>query len=165
MMLVPFNREIYKVLVSEARANLIDPNLCIAIATVESSWEPFAVRYEPNWKYFYKIELFAKKNRITEQTEQVLQACSWGLMQVMGSVARELGFSQPLQQLCGPAYGVEYGCKKLLELKKLYHSELDVISAYNQGSPVKLPNGDYKNQHYVDKVRELLVDLRADRHD
>lgn len=163
--MIPFDKEIYKILIKEAQENFIDPMLCVAIATVESNWNPWAVRYEPQWNYLFKPEYFAKRLAITQSTESVLQSCSWGLMQVMGSVARELGFSEPLQQLCGPSYGVEIGCKKLFELKKKYKKEQDIIAAYNAGSPVLTMDGKYKNQNYVDKVVSILLDLRANRYD
>lgn len=163
--MIPFDKDIYKLLVREAIDNLIDPLLCVAIATVESNWDPWAVRFEPRWNYLYNPDVYAQKLRITEHTEKVLQSCSWGIMQVMGSVARELGFDGPLQQLCGPAYSAEYGCKKLFQYRKKYKTEADIIAAYNYGLAVKFLNGKYKNQEYVDKVSAVLLDLRADRHD
>ena len=48
------------------------------------------------------------------ETESRMRAFSWGLMQVMGQVAREHGFSgRSLAQLCEPATGLEIGCRVL----------------------------------------------------
>lgn len=145
---------ISKILVDAAKAAHIDPMLAIAIAEVESAGDPLAVRYEPGWKYHYNVENFAKMCRISEATEHVLQACSFGLMQVMGTVARELGHEESLLKLTDARLGAKYGCIKLAKLFKLLKSVDDVISAYNAGSPIKR-DGKYINQSYVDKVRAI----------
>lgn len=135
-------------------------DLAVAIAQTESSLCPHATRFEPGWKYFYKIEAFASYNHITPDTERVQQAHSWGLMQIMGSVARELKYSEPLVKLCDPYAGAEMGCKKLKQLSSKYEDETAVIAAYNAGTPRKLPGGKWENQDYVSKVTERLRKLR-----
>ena len=72
----------------------------------ESGADPHAIRYEPGWKYLYNTDKFAKKCRITEATESVLQSCSLGLMQDMGTVARELGHTENLVTLFYPQTGI-----------------------------------------------------------
>jgi len=140
----------------EAKAAGVSPFLALAITEVESAGDPAAVRFEPGWKYHYKVEDFAKACRITAETEKVLQSCSFGLMQVMGTVARELGFSGNLVQLSDPYIGAKYGCLKLAKLFSLLKSTDDVIAAYNAGSPNRTPDGKYVNQQYVDKVKSIL---------
>lgn len=140
-----------KILVDAAKFAGIDPMLAIAIAEVESAGDPLAVRFEPGWKYHYNVDNFAKLCRISQDTEQMLQACSFGLMQVMGTVARELGFEGSLIKLTDPRIGAKYGCLKLSKLFKVLNSVDDVIAAYNAGSPIK-KDGKYINQQYVDKV-------------
>ncbi len=140
------NAELYK----------LNPNLVAAVIMVESSGDEWAVRMEPLWHYFYETKKFAQLNRITEGTEKVLQACSWGLMQVMGSVAREHHFSGPLQRLCEPEIGIRYGCKHLAKFMIKYKNERDAIASYNAGSPVHDMNGKYKNNDYVVKVLGFL---------
>jgi len=132
----------------------VDPNLIKAICLKESSWITWTVRYEPRWTYFYKHELFANSLGITPDTEKMLQSMSWGCMQIMGSVARELGYSGHLTQLCDPELGIYYGTKKLNELFKKYQTKEEVISAYNQGEPKRagLPGFPFINQSYVDSV-------------
>lgn len=152
--IMPLSPGITKILVDASKFAGIDPLLAIAIAEVESAGDPCAVRYEPGWKYHYNVENFAKMCRITEATEHMLQACSFGIMQVMGTVARELGFEESLLKLADPRLGAKYGCMKLAKLFKVLKSVDDVIAAYNAGSPIKR-DGKYINQGYVDKVRKL----------
>lgn len=144
-----------------ARAEQVDMNLAKAIVTVESTWDPKVSRLEPGWKYFYFEKEFAEKVGITVETEKTLQSMSIGLMQIMGGVARELGFTENLSELFKPEQNVIWGCKKLKQLLKKYPDEADVISSYNQGSPRKTQGGMYKNQVYVDKVSLKLRELRG----
>lgn len=143
-----------------AQCEGLDLNLVKAIITVESSWDPRVSRYEKHWKYLYFVREFAEKNNITVETEIALQSMSIGLMQIMGTVAREMGFEGNLSELFKPDVNVFYGCKKLKSLLKKYPSELDVISAYNQGSPKMTDGGHYRNEKYVSKVQLILRDLR-----
>lgn len=137
----------------------IDPDLACAIASVESSWNPWAVRFEPAWKYTLTPEIFGERLGITLLTEKSMQSHSWGLMQVMGSVARELGFRGPLQMLCDPRTGATFGCKKLRSFLDKYGSEKDAIASYNAGGPRRY-EGMYVNQGYVDKVMQTLTEMR-----
>lgn len=138
----------------------LDPAMVAAIIMAESAGDEWAVRIELHWQYFYETKKFAKINRITETTERAMQACSWGLMQVMGSVAREHHYSGPLQRLCEPELGIRYGCKHLQKFVEKYSNQNDAIAAYNAGSPIKSMDGLYKNNEYVVKVRELLDNIK-----
>lgn len=130
--------------------------LALAICEVESGGDSMAIRYEPEWKYQYDMGRFAKLCNTTVETERVLQSCSFGLMQVMGTVARELGHTGSLVQLLDPFVGAKYGCIKLAKLLAIHESIDDVIAAYNAGSPIKRSTGEYVNQGYVDKVKSIL---------
>jgi len=130
----------------------IDAKLVYAIAMAESALDPNTARFEPGWKYWYKIDDFSKSLRITRDTEKVFQATSWGLMQVMGTVARELGFNKHLTELTKPNYNVAIGVRKLQELFNKYDKLEDVISSYNQGYPRKNEDGEYRNKYYVNTV-------------
>lgn len=135
----------------------LDHNLVLAIISVESNFDRYAIRYEPTWSYFYKPESFSRLVGISEQTEAMLQASSIGLMQVMGTVARELEFKENLLKLTQVEIGLYYGCKKLKSLADKYPSLDDVISAYNAGSPrIDSHTQLYRNQHYVNKVKGAL---------
>lgn len=138
----------------------VDPKLAQSIAQVESQYNPWSMRYEPNWMYYYNPLLYSKNLGTTLATERALQQISYGLMQIMGSVARELGFDEELPKLCDPALGAQYGCMKLADIKKNYSDEQDIISAYNAGTPSKV-GGKYRNNDYVNKVTEALLKLRS----
>lgn len=147
---------------AQAKASGLDANLVLAICAIESSWNPLAARFEPAFKYFNEPNKWAASLGISVETETMFQACSWGLMQIMGSAARDLGYTGPMQQLCSMWLGTEFGCRKLEQLQKKYPDERDVIAAYNAGSPRRIPeSGNYVNQSYVDAVSRKLNELRS----
>jgi soluble lytic murein transglycosylase-like protein len=85
------------------------PEIICAICEQESAWNPFAMRYEPAFMSKYVAPLFVNDN--FDATEAYARAISWGLMQVMGQVAREFGFNgRFLAELCDPACGLQIGC-------------------------------------------------------
>src|ERR1051326_3342737 len=95
-----------------AAANSLDPSLVCAIAEQESSWNPWAMRYEPAFFAKYVAPLYTT-NKISA-SEAYARGFSWGLMQVMGQVARESGFDAPfLSALCDPEQALALGCKVL----------------------------------------------------
>lgn len=143
-----------------ARSFGLDSALVQAIIEVESAGNPWAVRFEPAWRYFSFPREWASRLGVTFETESTLQACSWGLMQIMGSVAREYHFDGPLPRLCEPELGLKYGCMHLSKFARLYPSESDVIAAYNGGSPRKTVGGMYLNQAYVDRVDSKVREIR-----
>ncbi len=70
------------------------------------------MRYEPAFFSKYVASLYTN-NKISA-TEAYARGFSWGLMQVMGQVAREAGFDAPfLSDLCDPEQGLAIGCKVL----------------------------------------------------
>lgn len=152
--------EIFDLASTIAQRHDLDPLLVGAIIRVESAGNPFSVRYEPHWIYFKDVPDFARRLMITEATESLMQMCSWGPMQVMGAVARELGFTDYLQKLCEPVLGITYGCKKLQAIKRRYSSTEDIVAAYNAGTPKKNERGVYFNQNYVDKVLGIYNSLK-----
>lgn len=136
----------------------VDWRLVVAIIEQESGFNVWAVRYEPEFKYILTADKFATMNRISTQTETQLQKMSIGLMQVMGAVYRELGFSENLAKCFDPSISIYYGCLKIKQLMGRYSSLSDVIASYNAGSPRRDSSGAYVNQHYVDSVlRYMLV--------
>jgi soluble lytic murein transglycosylase-like protein len=98
-----------------AEAHQLDAALVCAICEQESAWNPWAIRYEPAFfAHYVAPQLEAGK---ISNTEAQARAFSWGLMQVMGQVAREHNFGaalpsacDTLAQLCDPACGLEVGC-------------------------------------------------------
>src|ERR1700734_4345113 len=75
----------------------------------ESAWDPHAMRYEPGFRLRYVAPLRLPPS------EEIARLISWGLMQVMGQVAREHEFSGKfLSALCDPATGIDVGCRVLV---------------------------------------------------
>lgn len=140
-----------KIVIPIARKYSLNPILVLAIIKQESNGDRFAIRYERDFKFRDKTYLFARLANISPDTEDFLQSCSIGLMQVMGVVARELGHKKNLLELTDPEIGIEYGCKKLAQLSLKYQTLAQIIAAYNSGSP-RIKNGKFINQKYVDSV-------------
>ncbi|HXJ17936.1 MAG TPA: lytic transglycosylase domain-containing protein [Candidatus Polarisedimenticolia bacterium] len=86
----------------------LEPALVCAIVEQESSWDAHAMRYEPAFRARYVAPLRLPL------TEEIARSISWGLMQVMGQVAREHGFcGKYLSALCDSAVGLDIGCAVL----------------------------------------------------
>lgn len=149
-------------------------NLVAAIVQVESGGDPWAHRVEPGYRWLWDVEAgkpytldkptlipkdFPSPPLASRQTEFWGQKSSWGLMQVMGAVAREQGFrSSYLTLLCDPREGLGAGCRHLVTLHRRFgadHGWVGVVAAYNWGHPSYEEDGSFLNQGYVDKVREL----------
>jgi soluble lytic murein transglycosylase-like protein len=85
--------------------------LVCAIVEQESSWDRWALRYEPAF-YARYVEPQLGRGAIADEGEARGRAFSWGLMQIMGQVAREHGFAgASLAALCDPATGLAAGCR------------------------------------------------------
>lgn len=126
-----------------ARAHNLDEALVLAICEQESSWNCWGIRYEPAFFGKYVAPLYTA-NKISTGTEAYTRAMSWGLMQLMGQVARELGFEGSyLSQLCDPQIGLEWGCKHFAN--KLHSANGDTRKA------LQLWNGG-GNPDYADQV-------------
>lgn len=107
-----------------AAAHELDPALVCAVVEQESAWDTHAIRYEPGFRTRYVAPLGLPP------TEEVARSISWGLMQVMGQVAREHGFGGKfLSALCDPAVGLDIGC-----------AVLDAKLAIRSGSPSRGSN-------------------------
>lgn len=138
----------------------VEWELITAIIMKESSGKCDVTRYEDHYVWLFKVKEHAQLNRITEQTEEILQKTSWGLMQVMGAVLREMGFNKNLPKAIDPKINVSYGTKFLRKLIDKYENRDDVIAAYNAGSPRRDKNGKYVNQAYVDTVIAYMNELK-----
>lgn len=98
----------------------LEPALVCAVVEQESGWNPWLNRYEPafetNPKYAENIKagagilVHSVTYPVSLPTEIKNRCTSWGLMQTMGQVAREMGAKCPLANLCDPEYGLEWGC-------------------------------------------------------
>ncbi len=137
----------------------IDPDLVEALAATESSFNPKATRYEPNFYKTYILPML-HQNAITPD-EAIGRATSWGLIQIMGQVAREKRFMGNFEELLEPATGLHWGLKHLKHFIDKY-SELGLdyaIASYNAGSP-RIINGKFVNNVYVEKVHKYLKQIK-----
>lgn len=118
-----------------ARHNL-DSALVCAVVEQESAWNPYAIRYEPAFRERYVAPL------ALAATEEMARSTSWGLMQVMGQVAREHGFkAASLAQLCSTAAGLDVGCAVLsAKLSAAGGDTLQGLALWNGGSRPHYPS-------------------------
>lgn len=155
-----------------ATAFKLDPYLVAAQVLVESGGNPFAWNPEPRYHYLWDVRKNApfRSLRPSESANEDPptdfpslrgdpdqewwgQQASWGLMQVMGALARENGFDGPyLTQLTDPLVNLHVGCAhltKLLEWAKGDYAQ--AFAAYNGGKGGNL-TPPFRNQSYADKV-------------
>ena len=113
--------------------------LVCAVVEQESGWDPYALRYEAAFydRYVYPMAL----KRALSETEARGRAFSWGLMQTMGEVAREFGFSARfLSALCAPEASLEVGCKVLAHKLAVNQGNVErALLAWNGGGNPKYP--------------------------
>jgi soluble lytic murein transglycosylase-like protein len=117
----------------------LEPALVCAVIEQESAWNPWAVRYEPGFLSRYVAPLYTAGK--LSATEAYTRSMSWGLMQVMGQVARENGFSQPsLAELCDPNIGIEFGCRILaVRMARAKGDARAALLAWNGGANLNYP--------------------------
>jgi soluble lytic murein transglycosylase-like protein len=123
------------IILSAAKEFNIDPKLINAFISVESGWNPNAIRNEPQ-----------------------INDTSYGLMQVLLGTGRRVSGNSSLtpEQLAFPTTNILIGTRYIRELVNRYNGVLDdVIAAYNAGSAIKSSSDPtkYINQSYVNKVK------------
>ena len=149
-----------------ARKYAMPIDLLRAIVHTESAGNPWALRYEPGYRWLWDVresrpykgdpQRLPTPSFVSADTELIGQKTSWGLMQVMGAVAREHGFrGRYLSVLCDPEYGLEYGCRHLRHLHERFGAQgwEAVAAAFNAGSPRRREDGAWINQAYIDRIR------------
>ena len=142
---------------SIAKTYGLDPNLVMAIIHTESRNDPNAMRYERGYRYLVNFN----SPLVSGSTEKMQQSTSWGLMQIMGATARDMGCKEPwLNCLLDPETNIKYGCQHLARLIKK-HGVRGGVSSYNQGSPRKDVNGELINVAYVNKVMDKMKELEV----
>lgn len=154
--------------------------LVAAIVLQESAGNPWAWNPEPHYRYLVDVATGEPFRTLTpeERLSQVPpkdfpclagdrdaewwgQQASWGLMQLMGAVARELGMNPRLHlpKLCDSELNLDLGCKHLANLRRRFqrpHGWRGVVAAYNAGSPRSDDGGvTFINQHYVDGIERF----------
>lgn len=159
----------------------LPPPIVRALVIQESGGRVWAWNPEPRYRYLWDVnERRPFQRRLTEtellskfppkdfpapagvdaDAEWWGQQASWGLMQIMGAVARECGYAGAfLGGLYEPAVNLEIGCRHLKGLARRYLATAGwpgVVAAYNAGSPRVTANGKFENQKYVDSVSSIL---------
>lgn len=145
-------------LISQVAARFgLASELVAAFVQTESGGNAWASRFEPAFLDKYIGSKVATFGAVSLETERMSRATSYGLMQVMGQVARERGFTGSfLTQLCDPETGLSYGCMHLASMRDRYLNAWGwdgVIAAFNAGSPRKTGKV-FVNQGYVDKINK-----------
>jgi soluble lytic murein transglycosylase-like protein len=116
------------------------PIIILGICERESSWNPWAMRFEPAFKSKYIDPMHLP------EPEATLRATSFGLMQLLGESAREMGYKDNLQELVDPEINLMWGCR-WFEKKLVVASGVlaDALQDWNGGS----------NPNYATEVLEL----------
>lgn len=139
---------------SAAQACSLDPTLVEALVFIESGGNPWAWNPEPRYRYLWDVRTKAPFRPLTavelgselppadfhylsgdRDQEWWGQRASWGLMQMMGALAREKGFQGPyLTELCNPTLNLTLGCRHLRGLVEWADGAIDrALGAYNTG--------------------------------
>lgn len=150
-------------IIASANRHGIPPSVLAALVFKESSWNTEAVRREPTYRWvwdtpnrraFRRLAAteaanalppadFKAPDGITAFYEWTSQRTSWGLCQVMGAVARELGFDGLVfADLFDTDRNLELGARLLGRLMRRYEIE-DALSAYNAGTPTQANERTY----------------------
>jgi hypothetical protein len=117
----------------------LDPALVCAVAEQESAWDAHSIRYEPAFRTRYVAPLGLSP------TEEIARSISWGLMQVMGQVAREHGFTGKfLSALADPAAGLDIGC--IVLASKIAAASRELAAAPQPPALISSPPASQPNQ-------------------
>lgn len=143
-----------------AKNNQVDPDVILAMIGVESSWNPYARRYE-----HAADRKLPDPDRPGLDDDIAEDDASYGLMQIMGSTARKLCFRAPdFTNLYDVELNLTFGCKLMSQL--LHHSNWNyavALARYNGGyAGNPRPDGSLRNQDYVD--RALMEYLKMRKH-
>ena len=156
------NAALMGLIVSTARGAQVPPELVLGIIEAESGGDPRVARI--NSTYPYTMMQAKRPAMCSVDVERIFQKTAWGLMQVMGATARELGFEDWLSELVFPETNIRLGIE-FLGRKMSQYLDRDgiegVVAAYNGGAPRRRPDGKFVNQSYVDKVMESAGRYKA----
>ena len=103
--------------------------LVCAVIEQESGWNPYVWRFEPGFLRTY----VKPANPDSPTTRELGLSCSFGLMQVMGLVAVELGWQGDILRLTDPDNAVDFGCRKLQKCFAVHVEPETSLLAYNGG--------------------------------
>ena len=133
-----------------AASHGLPPEVLCGQVERESQWNPWAIRFEPKFESHYVEPLVGPEG--LSQTEALARSISWGLCQVLGEVARELGFQgKYLSELSDPVVGLEYGCRKLAKCLRNTNGDMArALEEFNGGG----------NKNYASEVLALAPPYR-----
>ena len=169
--------DIAAAVVATATRRGLDPCLLAALVMQESAGKRRATRYEAHYRWVWDTLNRKPFRRLTDaearsdapppdfhgpagavsQDEWCGQRTSWGICQVMGAVARELGYEDPsFYGLWDVDTNLELGAKLLEKLLRRWELS-DALSAYNAGAPTE------KNEAtYVRPVLRMAEEFRRE---
>lgn len=147
---------------STAERYKFDPIVIEAMVMVESIGRADAFREEPAFwrKYLATNDLYKHMN-------PRVAAGSYGLMQVMYSTARDMGFpaDRDPEDLFVPRRSLEYGCKYLAWIRDEKFRGLPLeacLAAYNGGPTDDNRRAPYRNREYVARVKAQVRIITLD---
>lgn len=135
----------------------LDFVLVNAIISTESGFNPHVIRYEPNYKYLYKVFECSNIVGCTFETMEIMQKTSWGLGQLMGACFYEMGGKNWATILFDPEINIHFTCeylKNIIEKNNLSDAR-DIYTVYNAGSIRRMKNGELVNQKNVDRFMAI----------
>jgi hypothetical protein len=173
-----FTRDIAEI----ASGHLLEPDIVEALVLVESGGHPAAWNPEPQYRYLWNVKTWQPFRALSaaeilsssppadfptlagdRDQEWWGQRVSWGLMQVMGAVARERGYRQPyLPELVRDVRGnLHLGCAHLAAMLRWADGDYEkALGAYNAGRGGAVgPVG----RAYAAKVMAHVAQLRRER--
>lgn len=137
--------EIISIVGDAAQKHGLDFWTLVAQVERESSGNPLAMRWEPGYRWFYPPGTIP-----SDEQEKLFQMTSWGLLQIMGATARELGYREPATLWpssplkLDPVTALDLGCVYLKKmLTRWGGATRDGLSAYNAGHPTANNYGNY----------------------
>lgn len=159
-----------------AAYRIFDPDIVEAMVLQESGGDQWAYNPEPRYPYLWNVRLngpyhvesaadleskfppsgfYDTRGFHGADADQEWwgQQASWGLMQIMGALARELGFKGIyLPGLCDVHTNLRFGCMHLASLIEWANGDVwQAVAAYNGGKGGWSDSGP---QAYVTKVRQ-----------
>lgn len=160
----------------------VDPILVEAVVVKESSGNTFAWNPEPRYRYLWDVRKSRPFRQMTPKEassafppldfpafrgdpdqEYWGQRASWGLLQIMGAVAREYGFKRPyLTELTDPRVNLDIGVKHLNA--RLQWAGGDVIvglAGYNAGTAGGASGAKQRAGRYPEQVVAIYDSLKS----
>lgn len=130
-----------------------------AVVYQESKGNPWASRVEEKFYVRYVSSVPLKGHiptTVSNTTERWHRATSWGLMQIMGQTARDIGFDKEcLTRLLVPIINLEFGCRYLAKCFARSKAGEDMLrlkealAAYNTG----------RTAHELTQYDEVVIKL------